>query len=163
MSLPLRLSSFILGLRYSHFLSNTDGLRLIFPNAKPSEMMELAHYLVGYHKQFFCALGLDFPYWNNKLLGMKEIEHALCEYCKFKKIIADFAKNKKSSRRKYKSRALLDEKPCKMCDDHLADDGPFCDTCFNFYCSACAPKSTVAADKGWICPRCEDFDNFFPN
>jgi len=131
------------------------GLSTIFPNAK-SPHLELAQQLAEHHDQVYSDLGVEFPFWRGRPLTIKEIEHALCEFSKFSRIVAQMKSNGKSQARVYRSRAALDSnKPCLHCKG-VSDDGLLCDTCNLFFCAGCAKSSSESVS--WVCHRCEAFE-----
>ena len=138
------------------------GLQLIFPNQAPS--LELAQSLVICHRQVYRDLGIEFPYWQDRPLTIKEMEHALCEYAKFCSL------NHRSHRgggRAFRSRALLDRELscCFQCETTVCadDDGGgggnslLCDTCRLRYCTNCIHECAATLPPqqcSWICHRC---------
>jgi hypothetical protein len=63
------------------------GLALIFPSSttKTETLKNQAALKLVHHQELFLnAMKLNFPYWQGKRLGIKEIENALCSYSKFK-------------------------------------------------------------------------------
>ena len=63
------------------------GIKLIFPmRHKKGELVEAIHELWVSQQYHFQRLGLDFPYLNGKLLTLRNIEHSLCEFCKYWKL-----------------------------------------------------------------------------
>jgi hypothetical protein len=135
-----------------------DGLRIIIPKTKSDgqeSQLAQAQALVKHHALVYQALGITFPYWEGKPLTLKEVEHGLCEYSKFKRCGSDV---EKSTIRAWQSRSEMDvDKPCsRRCGGELSADGLLCDTCLLFFCNNCvhAPSQTSAS---WICYRCRHF------
>jgi hypothetical protein len=136
----------------------SDGLQqIIIPRTK-SDGRELqltqAQALVNNQSLVYQALGITFPYWEGKLLTLKEVEHALCEYSKFKRCGGDA---EKSTMRAWKSRSEMDvDQPCSRRCEEPSAEGLFCDTCLLFFCNNCVhiPSQTSAS---WICYRCRHF------
>lgn len=127
-----------------------DGLQKIFPEPTGREL-RLAQELVKHQSIVYEALGLSFPYWEGKALTLKEVEHALCEYSKFKRGVTD---NAKTTMREFQSRTAMDlDKQCSRRCEEPSADGMFCDTCLLFFCNKCVhiPFQTSAS---WICYRC---------
>lgn len=123
------------------FMLATAGLKRIFPEANKENSLELAQSLYESQKVFYDALGLEFPTWNGNELGLKEIEHSLCEYEKF----LGFCEGKRGRRRRRpavvttKNESLL------------------------FSCNACMcyqsePKSkSQSTNPFWVCKACRTF------
>ena len=133
------------------------GLTCIFgPSNEVESRLDQAMSLVQYQDVFYQSLGLDFPYWNGSALTIKEIEHALCEYSKFKRIQADLQNNRKvTGKRRRKSRSKYDlNKRCRDCHVN-SKAGLLCDTCLHFFCSECVPPTEHVS---WICSYCRAFD-----
>jgi hypothetical protein len=115
--------------------------------------LNLALHLVEHQEVAFGALGVKFPYWRGRRLGIKEIEHALCEFAKFKGLQSSGA----GRIRYYRPRPSLDvNKPCQCCEKD-SDDGAICDTCNRFWCNVCAPPRSLVA-VSFVCPRCTAFE-----
>jgi len=116
---------------------------------------------VDSQNDIYSKLGVDFPKWKETPLGLKEMEHALCEYSKYKKV--DSTGNALAGRmRNMSSRLSLDVETCRECNIN-ADNGLYCDTCFLFYCSGCLQSSGRDDKAGsnvgsWICSHCRDFE-----
>lgn len=117
------------------FLITSAGLDLVFPNIADRchnnnngdprpRRIDLVHALVKHQVTAYMRLSLDGPCWDHRMMSLKEIEHALCEFGKHQKL-------KKGGRRRivgriWNSRSHLDlDKPCAMCEMAL-DDGVFC-------------------------------------
>lgn len=112
----------------------------------------------------FNSLNIKFNYWRNKILTLKEIEHALCEFSKYYRIRQGIiTKNKSLTRlRMYTSLSKLDlNNVCKICCIKRNGDrkmnGIHCDTCNSFYCNSCNRESTSSSIH-WCCNECELFD-----
>jgi hypothetical protein len=111
----------------------TDGLNIIFPN-EDCQRLTLVRQLVEKQDDIYKCLSIDFPYWYNTKLGLKEIEHALCEYSKFHRIQLSLLstsspsstsskktipQRKTTSQRLFKSSSSLydnNNKVCTKCD-----------------------------------------------
>jgi len=135
-----------------------QGLACIFDPSNFESELDQAISLVQYQDIFYERLEVDFPYWNGRALTIKEIEHALCEYSKFKRIQADLQRNRNVvGMRMRKTRSDYDlDKPCKGCNVN-SDTGLLCDTCLHTFCNDCSPPSTEDC-VSWICPDCRAFD-----
>jgi hypothetical protein len=131
-----------------------DGLRIIIPVTKSDgRVLQLvqARALVKHQYLVYQALGITFPYWEGKPLTLKEVEHALCEYSKFRRCGGDA---EKSTMRTWQSRSAMDvDQPCSRRCEEPSVDGLFCDTCLLFFCNSCVhiPSQTSTS---WICYRC---------
>jgi len=70
------------------------GLRLIFPLTKTTEgFQDRIKQLQRDQNSYFSALGLRFPFlYQGKKMTLRSIEHSLCEYSKFKKMITGIGK-----------------------------------------------------------------------
>jgi len=111
--------------------------------------------MVTVQQAMYDILGVSFPKWKNRSLQLKEIEHALCEYSKYKRMVAGM--DAKVRCRDRWSSAVDANDPCQTCE--LNKDGMFCDTCFLFYCCDCLADDSkqVHPDKfdgSWSCYRC---------
>ena len=60
------------------------GIALLFPQSFwKKRFLEAMRDLQREQQQQFLRLGLDFPYYQGKLLSLRNIEHSLCEYSKY--------------------------------------------------------------------------------
>ena len=122
-------------------------------------------------KSGFQALGLEFHAFLNKPLSLKNVEHALCEYSKYYRMV--MGKHAKSRTFVTATNVYLDdETPCSVCDkvgDTSADKRVMCALCRNFYHKKCDDRyaAKYCEDDTWLCRRChrvekawgrEDFD-----
>lgn len=137
-----------------------NGVRDIFRNVRglnvTNRNLSLARSLVQYQRDVYDALQLSFPYWRGRCLTIKEIEHALCEYSKFKRV-QNLSFTNKVALRRYTSRSGLDlHANCFQCKGGCERAGCFCDTCNNFVCSNCmiCPEQELS----FICKRCRDLE-----
>ena len=69
-------------------------------------------------------MGLDFPYWKGKLLTLKEIEHGLCEYSKYKRIETNMRSGRKlpvdGKNRLQSSRSTVHlNRACRTCSANI--------------------------------------------
>lgn len=130
------------------------GLKLIFGDMQGCHALPLALQLVTAQESAYEELGVEFPYWNGRRLAIKEIEHALCEYCKFRKVTGP----RNTSQQAYRSRSHLDENvTCTLCRNETGDDCYLCDKCNQSFCTKCVPVEPEGIY--WSCRRCEKFEN----
>ena len=135
------------------------GLAFMFGSRSQFESkLDQAISLVQYQDVFYQRLGLDFPYWNGGALTIKEIEHALCEYSKFKRIQANLLKNREvvGMRKRANQAGCDDNKACRDCNVS-SYNGHLCDTCMLYFCKDCAPQPSTKC-ASWICSYCRAFD-----
>lgn len=144
------------------------GLEIIFGSEKCSREghLALAQGLVRSQSVYYDEiLQVTFPYWNGRKLGIKEIEHALCEYAKFRRLVVATANSttKAATVALYQSRSALDDdQNCVVCRVAAAarndDDIMFlCDTCNRPHCRDCCVAANRLPDPReifWNCPRC---------
>ena len=122
-------------------------------------------------KSGFQALGLEFPAFLNKPLSLKNVEHALCEYSKYYRMV--MGQHAKSRTFVTATNVYLDdETPCSVCDkvgDTSPDARVMCALCRNFYHKKCDDRyaAKYCEEGTWLCRRChrvekawgrEDFD-----
>ena len=120
-----------------------------------------------YQSTGFQQLGLTFPVWGyhssscstTKPLGLKEIEHALCEYAKLKA---------GKTRRRFQSQESLDKyhTRCYACRGTHTVQGLSCNSCRAHWCKKCSEgygRTNRKIDEmiGWTCDRCMEFENAF--
>jgi hypothetical protein len=146
------------------------GLEIIFGSAKCRQEghLVLAQGLVRSQTHYYDEiLHVIFPYWNGRKLGIKEIEHALCEYAKFHRLVVATANSTTSTKAAtvalYQSRSALDDdQNCVVCrvDARNDDDDNIlflCDTCNRPHCRDCCVAVNRLPDPReifWNCPRC---------
>jgi alpha-glutamyl/putrescinyl thymine pyrophosphorylase clade 1 len=115
------------------------GLRLIFPTEVRCKLdqQDLARRLVRDQMAVYGMLGVDFPVWNDRCMGLKEVEHALCEFSKYKRMES----NKTTKARYYRSRGTMDcNKVCKRCHE--------------VWCISCVGNASAVEHSSWICKNC---------
>jgi len=60
---------------------------MIFPHSYSKDRLGyLAKQLVRTQDKIYESLGVKFPRWQGCSMGLKEVEHALCEYQKYRTI-----------------------------------------------------------------------------
>jgi hypothetical protein len=142
--------------RLTHrFLAFLDGIKEIFDKRDTFTHLELAVLLQGIQGDVYQDLGITFPKWNGVPLTLKNIEHPLCEFFKYKKIQRKMKRpvNVRGHRLK-KSRTELDLE--KSCQCGNSEDVLFCDKCLNAFCQDCV---TFPDSAFWVCPRCVKFES----
>ena len=133
-----------------------NGLNIIFDESS----LGYAILLRQIQHDIYSALELNFPAFLGRDITLKNIEHALCEFCKYKKM--DTIKGS----RVYDpvaggrgSRSHLDiNKSCRVCSIHDdVRDNLMCVLCLGVYCNLCREtgrKSTESVTS-WLCPSCK--------
>jgi len=75
------------------------GLRILYPRYKKwrsrNRAMSMIASLSTCSDSYFRHFGLSIPYWNGKHLGLRSIEHSLCEYAKYWKMRERIGKQRK--------------------------------------------------------------------
>ena len=79
----------ILSFSLSRKQKKTEGLELIFGKIPSCVELEKVGFLCSQQETVYKALGLRFPKFREMPLGLKNIEHALCEYSKYSSIQAN--------------------------------------------------------------------------
>ena len=129
-----------------------QGLDLIFLKSKLSTPLQSAKKLVNLQSSVYRSLGIEFPYWDGRTLSLKEVEHSLCEYSKYRRI----ENGSKHMRKRITSRRPSSSEPvqCQQCE-HTPTSSR-CDTCWDVLCNECSP---LAEATGWasICRKCRLF------
>jgi hypothetical protein len=124
------------------------GLDLIFAGVfVRDDYLQLAQVVVECQESVFEGLGLIFPKWKGRALGLKEIEHGLCEYQK-----ASCENLVKCARRAHDKSVLKSDSGQRRCDSCLALS----------YSTGIltADKEPMPLHKSpsWICSTCQKFD-----
>jgi len=128
------------------------GLARCFGAVAPCDELDLAKLLARIHGRAFKNLGLDFCYVAGRRLTLKNVEHCLCEYEKYR--------NNGAGMRHYRSRAHLDGAvTCATCRDPSdARDAELllCDLCAGAYHATCLdpPLADLPTTPWWMCPPC---------
>lgn len=131
-----------------------EGIRAIFGRVltKTNELVEKARLLHEIHDQVYHALGLTFPRFIGKDITLKNIEHALCEFCKYKDnhVMRKFEVGGKGSR------SNLDmAKVCQVCDQRYnCTRSKLCDLCRAAYCERCSISNAREIKGAWLCSSC---------
>ena len=124
------------------FAQCAEGLLRIFSKADKRSFLELAQSLEENQKAFYDALGLEFPTWNGIELGLKEIEHSLCEYAKFRNVCGG-------------GRGKLARRPSEETPNNSS----------LFSCTACMgyqaeeKSESQSTNPYWVCEPCRAFES----
>ena len=128
------------------------GLARCFGKVHPIDELDLAKLLASVQRDAFRSLGLDFAFFAGKRLTLKNVEHCLCEFEKYR--------NNGAGMRRYASRAHLDaDVVCAVCEDATdAKDADLllCDLCnvpLHTFCLD-PPLDRVPETAEWLCPAC---------
>ena len=133
------------------------GLRKIFEVKSESEELTLTKHLTKIMSYCFKSLELNFPYFLNRKLTLKNIEHALCEYDKYYR----FALNHGTRDRCFQSREVLDMKQCLACNDIISKldrKCVLCGSCCHVKCLDNEGVLTLVDNKWWLCSVCYDLE-----
>ena len=129
------------------------GLKAIFGTSvnKNSELLKLAILLREMQDGVFRALELSFPRFIGRDITLKNIEHALCEFCKYtdNHVMRRYNVGGKGSR------SLLDAgKSCQFCNSMYDDCFRICDLCRAMFCRNCCESEGNIFMKTWLCNIC---------
>jgi len=136
------------------------GLKRIFSVNPDRDGLELAQKLTKIMDYGFKALNLDFPYFLNRKLTLKNIEHALCEYDKYFRA----ALNMPTRERFFHSRSsTLDITNCMDCDKRLSGSSSstkcvLCGSSFHMKCLRSDFVTGLVEDRWWLCLMCHQVD-----
>lgn len=125
------------------------GLERIFNDTSESHVETLRWIC----PEVFKRLRLDFHYIEGRQLTLKNIEHCLCEFEKYK--------NNMRGGRRFVSRAGLDANVvCRSCGDPNPDNDEtlvlcdLCNTAFHIFCVE--PPLSAVPHAEWLCSTCTD-------
>ena len=128
------------------------GLARCFGKVHPIDELDLAKLLASVQRDAFRSLGLDFAFFAGKRLTLKNVEHCLCEFEKYR--------NNGAGMRRHATRAHLDaDVVCAVCEDATdAKDADLllCDLCnvpLHTFCLD-PPLDRVPETAEWLCPAC---------
>jgi hypothetical protein len=131
------------------------GLKEVFKCSKEKDLGELLAILMVHQKGILDVLELDFNYWRGSSLSEKEMEHALCEFAKFTKLV----RKQGDGGRHYSSRASLGVASCcSKCKNNIGKRIGCC-TCPAFFCQDCVDFRNDSKAWEWICPECLEFES----
>lgn len=137
-----------------------EGLRRIFSVKSEREELPLAQHLTKIMDYCFKALNLQFPYFLNRKLTLKNIEHALCEYDKYFRA----AIKQPTRERIFHSRSSLDSKSCLECKKKLditKNSSTICVLCGSSFHLACLGSEKVKClvdGQWWLCCQCHSLE-----
>lgn len=130
------------------------GLKAIFGKSivKTVELVQLTMLLHEIKDQVYRALELTFPKFIGREITVKNIEHALCEFCKYtdEHVMRRYDIGGKGSR------SHLDlAKSCQVCDKSYDWNlSKLCDLCRTAYCGSCCGKNGRDFEGAWLCSTC---------
>uniref|UniRef100_K3WK74 PHD-type domain-containing protein n=1 Tax=Globisporangium ultimum (strain ATCC 200006 / CBS 805.95 / DAOM BR144) TaxID=431595 RepID=K3WK74_GLOUD len=129
--------------------------------ARPSEFVSLARILQQRQAQGFKALQVEFPYFMDQKLNLKNIGHALHGYQLYRDIKL-YQNNRfvgATAPGKYVSRSVLnDQEPCEICSSDQ-DDLLLCDLCHRMFHTECDNVVEVPP-ASWVCHDCKKLSNY---
>lgn len=133
--------------------------------ARPSEFVSLARMLHQRQAQGFKALRVEFPYFMDQKLNLKNIGHALHGYQLYRDIKLlqynrfhdeGFGSTPPGT---YSSRSVLnDQEPCEKCSSD-EDDLLLCDLCHRMFHKECANVIEVPP-ASWVCDDCKAISSY---
>lgn len=133
--------------------------------ARPSEFVSLARMLQQRQAQGFKALRVEFPYFMDQKLNLKNIGHALHGYQLYRDIKLlqcnrfqdeGFGATPPGT---YASRSVLnDQEPCEKCSSD-EDDLLLCDLCHRMFHKECANVIEVPP-ASWVCDDCKAISSY---
>lgn len=141
-----------------------NGLNLIFGKSlpgrgdrseKPLKKTMLLRRIQG---EVYGALELAFPRFLAREMTLKNIEHALCEFCKYKDdhVTRRYDVNGRGSRSR-----LDTDRSCRNCYVACAtsSQSKLCDLCRTPYCERCSNESGQEFKCDWLCTGCINVGN----
>jgi len=134
-----------------------EGLRRIFAVKSVKDELPLAKHLTKIMDYSFKALGISFPYFMNRKLTLKNVEHALCEYDKYFRA----ATNQPTRERKFLSRTSLDSTTCTVCKKTATNNITrcvLCGTCYHLACLGPTETEDLIEGKWWLCLKCHNLE-----
>ncbi|KAL3776597.1 hypothetical protein HJC23_005797 [Cyclotella cryptica] len=135
------------------------GLNVIYGGSlnKSPEPLEKAVFLREIQHKVYEALEISFPRFIGRDITLKNIEHSLCEFCKYKndKVTRKFDLDGNGSR------SHLDfSKGCRICDKLLERSLiKICDLCRSGYCRGCYDGSGQDTGDSWLCSDCVQIES----
>jgi hypothetical protein len=129
-----------------------NGLKLIFGDDSVGNKNHIKQCVLlrEMQHQMYDALGLEFPRFIDRDMTLKNIEHSLCEFAKYKNA---------NSVRKFEvggkgSRSHLDiAKGCHYCNAYDPSRSKLCDLCRTVFCESCC-DDICEEDGAWLCSEC---------
>lgn len=130
------------------------GLKSIFGESiSGKDILQKSKTLRKMQRDVFYALGIEFPKFIGRDLTLKNIEHALCEFCKYKEdhVMRRYNVGGKGSR------SHLDLMSCLSCN--TVDQVPqaqlhLCCLCRGGFCISCHTENGKDFDGAWLCNVC---------
>mmetsp|Transcript_9731 Transcript_9731/g.33628 ORF Transcript_9731/g.33628 Transcript_9731/m.33628 type:complete len:412 (+) Transcript_9731:68-1303(+) len=130
------------------------GLKRVFAHAPPATCavnLDRARLLTSLHSAAFIALDCSFSYVGDRRLTLKNIEHALCEFEKYR--------NNMIGGRRFVSREACDGGAvCTKCRDETVEHDDvllLCDLCGTAQHTFCLrPKLEALPEAEWFCAPC---------
>lgn len=136
-----------------------QGLKQIFGEHKSSANVSLCQFLRDHQTEIYDALGIHFVHFDGKGMSLKVLEHALCEFHKYKSCEANEPTFKIMRLYKLKdnnSRKMpMDPDTCAGCDTNLTGNVLLCDTCWRYFCPKCSQR-TAKKENSWLCLDCRE-------
>jgi hypothetical protein len=135
------------------------GLKAVFGKAavKSADFVPLTKLLHGIQDQVYRALGLTFPKFMGREITLKNIEHALCEFCKYTNghVMRRYCLGGKGSRTHHDI-----AKCCHVCGTRYNTDlSKLCDLCRTGYCGTCCDEYGREVENAWLCLTCIEIED----
>ncbi|RLN87621.1 hypothetical protein BBJ28_00005251 [Nothophytophthora sp. Chile5] len=135
--------------------------------ARPSEFVALARLLEQRQVQGFKALRVDFPFFMNQKLDLKNIGHALHGFQVYRNI--KLLEQKQLHKQEpgtthpvaYQSRSyMMDTENCEICSQAENDDQlVLCDMCNRMFHKYCINMKELPP-ASWVCAACKTLQNY---
>lgn len=134
--------------------------------ARPSEYVALARLLQQRQVQGFKALHVDFPYFMNQKLDLRNVGHALHGFQVYRNI--KLLENKQQDKQEpgttqpttYTSRTYMnDSEICEVCANPENEDLLMCDMCLRMFHPFCINLKELPA-ASWVCSACKTLQNY---
>jgi len=134
------------------------GLKRIFGEVKSSSAVGLCRLIRDKQNDFYQALGVNFLRFDSRNMSLKVLEHALCEFHKYKSI--KVCNDKFNPMRIYRwkengGKLRIDSQSCTVCLTALKGARELCDTCWRYFCERCS-NSTGQQRQSWLCRDCRE-------
>ncbi|KAG6958358.1 hypothetical protein JG688_00010549 [Phytophthora aleatoria] len=135
--------------------------------ARPSEFVALAQLLQQRQLQGFKALQVDFPFFMNQKLDLKNIGHALHSFQVYRNM--KLMENKQIHKQEpgtsqpvlYNSRTyMMDSENCEVCSHpENEDELVLCDMCQRMFHKYCINMKELPP-ASWVCTACKKLQNY---
>ena len=135
------------------------GLKCIFGGLiSRKDCFQMSMTLREVQSDVFRALGIVFPKFIGRDLTLKNIEHALCEFCKYKEdhVMRKYTVGGKGSRSHFD---LVNN--CLLCDGANQSSQSqlySCDLCRSCFCACCQPGHGKDFEGAWLCSSCIEIE-----